>query len=234
MAPLVLKTLSLLLSQWNYHLNCNNLIMVLLSGPSKSFLGVIFRFSDWSMIPNCMILFGVKYTLTIGRVGMNVIPAVLRVVAWWAVVCGGFVMWPVWCVMVGSVTVSSVCWTGPPWAASMAAEPVLLLWSGVASVQVMTAGTAVSTVPRLWSGLVSSFLVFPVVSRTWSGVTVSVCLVVWHWCSWRGYPVRAVHDKSIFITFMISGVRAVSCNMSWFLALETLVFHIWHHVDHWR
>ena len=135
--------------------------------------------------------------------------AILRVVAWWTVVCG-FVLWPVWCVLAGHATVSSVCWMGSPWAASMVDVPVSLLWSGVAYVQVMTTGATMFAVSRLWSLLVSSFSVFPVVFRTWYGVMISVCLVAWHQCSWRGYFVRAVHDNmSIFITFMTSDVRVV-------------------------
>ena len=36
---------------------------------------------------------------------------------------------------------------------------------------------------------------------------------------------RAVHDDmSVLITFMASDVRAMSCNVSQFLALERLVF----------
>ena len=45
-----LKTLILLLSQWNYHLNCSNLMVVLRSGPSYSSLGGTLGFSGWSMI----------------------------------------------------------------------------------------------------------------------------------------------------------------------------------------
>ena len=46
---------------------------VLLSGPSYSFQGVIFEFHDWSMISNCVTLFGLSYVLTICRMVVNVI-----------------------------------------------------------------------------------------------------------------------------------------------------------------
>ena len=72
-----LKTLILLLSQWNDHLNCSNPIVVLLSGPSYSFLGVTFGVLGWSMIPNCVILSGVSYASKIGREVMNVIYCIL-------------------------------------------------------------------------------------------------------------------------------------------------------------
>ena len=101
-----------------------------------------------------------------------------------------------------------------------------------ASVQVTMATAVVTAVCRLWSGVASSFSVFPVVSRAWSDVADSVCLVVLCLCSWRGYPVREVYvNMSVFITFMTSDMWAVSCNMPWYLALETLVFLTWHHVD---
>ena len=48
-------------------------MVVLLSGPSYSSLGVIFRFPDWSMVLNCVVLFGVNCTLIISRVSVNVI-----------------------------------------------------------------------------------------------------------------------------------------------------------------
>ena len=47
--------------------------MVHLSGPSFSFLAVIFRFLDLNMISNSVILFGVIYILTIYRMDVNVI-----------------------------------------------------------------------------------------------------------------------------------------------------------------
>ena len=159
---------------------------------------------------------------------------VLRVVTWWAAVCGLSEVWLVWCVTASSVAVVSVCWMGLIWTASVVSVPVLLLWSGVASVQVTMARPLMSVISRLWSGPISSFSVFSVVSRAWSGVVVSVHLVMLCWCVWRWYFARAVHDyMSIFFAFMASDVRAVSCDVSWFLAMKTLIILIWHHVDHW-
>ena len=68
-----LKTLILLLSQRNHHLNCINPMVVLLSGLSYSSLDGTFSFSGWSIIPNCMILFGVNYTSKIGKVVVSAI-----------------------------------------------------------------------------------------------------------------------------------------------------------------
>ena len=159
---------------------------------------------------------------------------VLGVVTWWASVCRWSVIWLVWCVKMGSAAVASVCWVGLPWAASIVDVPIPLLWSQVASVQVMMAGAAISAIPRLWSGPVSPDSIFLAASRVWPGVAVFVHLVMLCWHAWRWYLVRAVHDyMSIFFAFMASDVRAVSCNVSWFLALKTSVILIWHHGDHW-
>ena len=68
-----LKTLILLLSQWNYHLNCWNPKEVLLYGPSYSYWAVIFGSPGWSKILNCMVLWGVHYILMIYVMDMNVI-----------------------------------------------------------------------------------------------------------------------------------------------------------------
>ena len=161
--------------------------------------------------------------------------AVLRVVTWWAVVCGLSVVWLVWCIMTGSVAVALVCWMGLPSATSIASMPIPLLWSGAATVQMTTATASMSAISKLWPELISSFSIFPVVSRVWPGVAVSACLVMLHWCVWRWYFVRDIHDyMSVFFAFMASDVRAVSYDVSWFLALKTLIIRLWHHVDHWR
>ena len=145
--------------------------------------------------------------------------AVPRVVTWWAVVCGWSVVWLVRHVMVGSATVASLCWMGFPWAASIVVVPIPLLQSGAAFIQATMVWAVMSAIPRLWSGPASPFLIFLVVSRAWPGVAVSVQLVVLCWCAWSWYFVSAVHDyMSIFFAFMTSHMRAVLCDMSWFLA----------------
>ena len=117
--------------------------------------------------------------------------AVPRALTWWAVVCGWSAVWPVRCVTVGSVTAALVCWMGSPWAASIVALPIPLLWFRVASVQVIRAGAAMSAIPGLWSAPAFPFSIFLAVSRAWSGVAVSVWLVMLCWCPWRWYFVRA-------------------------------------------
>ena len=67
-----LKTVILLLSQWNHCPNCSIPVVALLSGPSYSSLGGIFSFPGWSMILNCVILFGVNYSSVINKVVMSV------------------------------------------------------------------------------------------------------------------------------------------------------------------
>ena len=47
----------------------------------------------------------------------------------------------------------------------------------------------------------------------------------------RRYPVWAIHDNvTILITFEASNIRAISCYMSLFLALEAAILIIGHHV----
>ena len=95
---------------------------------------------------------------------------------------------------------------------SLAALSTPLLWSEVASVQVTMAGAGMSTIARWWFESVSSFLIFLAVSRAWSCVAISMCLVMWCQCSRRGYFMRAVHDNmSTVITFMTYDMMAVSC-----------------------
>ena len=95
-----LKTLILVLSQWNDHLNCSYLMVVLLSGPSYSSSDGTFSISGWSMIPNCMILSGVNYTLMTIKVVVSAIYCnpesstlmrcgVLRICGVTSVVCHG-------------------------------------------------------------------------------------------------------------------------------------------------
>ena len=207
---------------------------VLLYGPSYSYQGVIFGYPGWSKILNCMILWGVDYISMICMMGMNVIYCSSEGGNLMHLVCGWSVMWPVWCDMVGSAAVALAYWTRSPWAASIASVPIPSLPSGAASVQVMMTGAVMSAIPTLWSGPISPISIFLVVSRAWPDVAVFVCLVMLCWCAWILYFVRAVHDyMSIFFMFMASDVRAVSCNVSWFLVLKTSVILIWHHVDHW-
>ena len=154
-------------------------------------------------------------------------------VTWWVVVYGWSLVWLVGCHS-GSMTMALVCWMGLPWAAYIVAVAIPLLWSGVASVQVTTAGAAMSVILRLWSQPVSPFSIFLVVSRAWPGVAISVHLVMLCWCTWRCHFMRAVHNYiSVFFKFLASDVRAVLCDVSWFLALKTLIIFVWHHVDHW-
>ena len=90
-------------------LNCSNLIVVLLYGPSYISLYVTFGCSGWSMILNCMIIVSMIYNSTIDKVVRSVIYChpdsgslmscgVRRIWGVISVVCHG-----------GLVAVSSVC-----------------------------------------------------------------------------------------------------------------------------
>ena len=127
-----LKTLILILSQWNNHPNCSN-PMEVLYGPSYSYKGVIFKIPDWSMILNCMILFGLDYILTICRIGMNVIYcgpessnlkscSVEMICSLASVVCHGGVCD---CILSALNGIVLTCFY------SGCAHPIIMIWSGL-------------------------------------------------------------------------------------------------------
>ena len=73
------------------------------------------------------------------------------------------------------------------------------------------------------------------VSGAWPGMVafLQFRLVVLCWGSQRRYPVWTIHyNVTILITFETPNVGAISCYMSLFLVLETVILIIWHHVDH--
>ena len=132
------------------------------------------------------------------------------------------------------LAVSSVCWARLSLAASVMAVSIPVSWSRAASVQIMMTQAAISSVVGLWSGPVSSFLIFPVVPQARSGMVTFVCLVMCCWCSGQSYFVWADHDDmTVFIAFIAPHVRTVSCNVSWSLTLKTAILFVWHHIDCW-
>ena len=85
---------------------------------------------------------------------------------------------------------------------------------------------------RLWSGSAMPVSVFMAVSWTWSGMATSETFVVSCGGSWRRYLMWTTHDNVIiFITLVAPNMRAISCYMSLFLALEIAIFFVQHHID---
>ena len=94
------------------------------------------------------------------------------------------------------------------------------------------AQAAMSSKMRLYSGMTLPVSVFMVVSQTQSGMVTPVRFVVSHWISQRRYLVWTVHDNvTIFVTLIVSNMRAILCRMSLFLTLETVIFFVWHYVN---
>ena len=63
-------------------------------------------------------------------------------------------------------------------------------------------------------------------------MVTSVRFVVSHWGSWRRHSVLKVHDSvALFVTLIASNMRAIECNLSWFLTLETAIIFVWHYID---
>ena len=208
---------------WNYHLNCSNLMVVLLSGPSYSSCGETFSFLGWSMISKLHDPFRCALYFDKWWVGCNVIYCNPE--------SGHLMSCNVWriCGVTGVVYHGMTC--DCPWCAEWDHLELLLWWLCLSHCCGLEQPLCKSQWLELWcllyldcdldQSLPSS--IFPVVPWAQSGVAISVCLVVWCQCSWRRYSMRAVHDDmSIFIAFMTSDVRAVACNMSWFLALEVI------------
>ena len=154
-------------------------------------------------------------------------------VVWgWASVYGWPVVWSMWCVMVASMAVAPVC--GMSWTASGAVVIIPLLWSGTASIQIMMTWAVVSVEMWLWPGMTSPVPVLMVLSGA------RLCVVTFMWfglvkfccSSWRWYPVWTIYfSVAIFITFKTPNVGNIPCYVAMFLALETSIFVIWHHVD---
>ena len=83
------------------------------------------------------------------------------------------------------------------------AHPFVAIWSGLCKITM--AGAVMSTISRLWSVPVSPFLIFLAMSRVWSSVVISMCFMMWCWCSnggilW-GSPWQYVHIHHIYVTW---------------------------------
>ena len=107
--------------------------------------------------------------------------------------------------------------------------PSVVIW--IASMQVTMAGAVMSTVSRMCSRAVPSFLNLPD-----GALSLTLCDFYVPGDVSPVFPKEvfcgAIHDDtSILIAFMISDVKAVSCDMSQLLILETSVFIVGHHVD---
>ena len=151
---------------------------------------------------------------------------------WRGLVFGWLVMWLVQCVMVRSVAVSSVSWARSSWVAPMVAASILVLWSRVAFMQIVMTQASMSSVVQSWSGSALPASIFTVVPWTQSGMVTFVLFVMCHWGSGRRYSVWTVHDNmTILVAFIAPNVRAMLCDMSWFLTLETAILFIWHHIN---
>ena len=128
-------------------------------------------------------------------------------------------------------------WLCPLWVEQDCHE--LLLWwlnlshccEIVASIQIRMTWAVMSFIVGLWSGLASSFLIFPVVPQAQSDMVTFVCLVMYCWYLGRRFSVWAVHDDAaIFIAFIASDVRTMLTDVSWILTLKAAILFIWHHV----
>ena len=156
-------------------------------------------------------------------------------VVWWGIsVCGWSVVGSMWCFVAGLMTVISVCRMWALWDASGVVVIVPVSWPRASSIWARMTWAAMSVKMWLWPGMTLPVPVFTVVSETWPGMVGFVWSGLMVLClgSQRRYPVWTVHDNvTVLITLEIPNDGAFSCYMSLFLALETVIFLVWHHVD---
>ena len=154
-------------------------------------------------------------------------------ITWRASMLGWSAMWSLRCVMVRSVAVYSLGWARLSWAASVVAVSIPVLRSRVPSMWNLMAQPAMSSKRWLWLGSPLPLSIFTVVPQTWFGMVAYVWFVVCHWSSWRWYSVWTFQDNvTIFFAFIAPNVRAMSCDISLLLTLETAILFIRHHINY--
>ena len=122
------------------------------------------------------------------------------------------------------MAVASVGGVQSLWAAPVVATVIPVLWPRVASVRIMMTRAEMFLKMTLWSGSALPVSFFMVVSWTWSGMAMSGRFVMNYWGSWRRYLVWTIHDNvTIFTALIASNIWGISCYMSLFLALETVI-----------
>ena len=127
-------------------------------------------------------------------------------------------------------------WVGASWITSVMSSVVPMVWPRMASVGIMVTVAKVSLMIWLWSGSTGCVPVFVMVAWGWCigismlGVwSVAVC-----WCTWRWYPVWAIHYyMSVFITLKTLYIRAMMCYVTWLLTLETMSLFVRHNIHCW-
>ena len=177
---------------------------------------------------------------------------------WW-IRMQGFLSWPVGWSRAGSAAILWVSWWAPmwrwpsmwsdtarmvdlsiwvwaSWITSVMSSVVPMVWPRMASVGIMVTLAAVSLKMWLWSGSTAFVPVFVTVAWGWPiGVSMSrMWSVAMCRCTWRWYPVQAIHYYvSIFITLKTSYIRAMACDVTWFLTLETTFLFMRHIIHCW-
>ena len=116
------------------------------------------------------------------------------------------------------------------------ASTVPVTWPGMVSVGVMAASAMVSVRMRLWSGPTASVFAFMAVEGCQSIVRSMLgwWSVVMCRCAWRWYSMWIIYYYvSIFITLKTSDIWTMTCNVTFFLALEAVIFLIRHTIHCW-
>ena len=128
-------------------------------------------------------------------------------VVWWAAVCRWSVVWSMWSVTARSMAITPVCRIWVSWATPVMMASIPMLWSRMASIEILKTWAAVSVKMWLRPWMVLPVPVFIAVSGTRSGMVTFVWfgLVMLCWGSQRGNLMWAIHyNVTVFITFKTS------------------------------
>ena len=139
-----------------------------------------------------------------------------------------------WSVMVRMVNIG--IWVWASWITSMMLSVVPMVQPRMASVGIMATLAAVSSVIWLWSGSTAFVPVLVMVAWGWPmGISMlRMWSVVMCRCTWWWYPVWAIHYYvSVFIAFKTSYIRVMTCYVTWFLTLDTMLLFMRHSIHCW-
>ena len=150
--------------------------------------------------------------------------ALILRVSWWASVWRQSAMWGV---TVGMISIGMrASWNTP-----VVMSNSSIVWPRASSVWIAATVTVISVGRGLrpWSAVSVSVLV--TVARSQSGVVPGMGFqsVMMCRCTRGWYLMQTVHYyMSVFITFEVTYIWAMSCCMAWSLTLKTLILFMWH------
>ena len=138
-----------------------------------------------------------------------------------------------------SVAVSKMCinvWVWASWTTPVMASVIPVVWPGTASVGIMMTLAVISVRMGIWSRPTVSVPVFMMVAWVWYSLAATMRLwsMVMCRCTWRRYLMWAIHyNVTILITLKTLNIGIMTCYMTWFLVLKTVIFLMRHNIHCW-